>query len=124
MKLTKSELKNLIKECIVEIFQESFSSKSDDFKKSVDKEKPKVSNKQQIESFINNRPKSLLEEMLADTAQTTLRSQNSAEKNPRSSINYTDKISQFVDQSSPEDIFGSENAEKWEKLAFFDKKNK
>lgn len=122
MKLSRSELKNIIKECLIEIFQESFFEKIEN--KKVGFEKPKVGFIKQNENFKSNSPKSLMEELLSDTAQTTLKSQNMAERNSSKVPTYHDKMSQIVDQTSPEDIFGNESAAKWEKLVFFDQKNK
>jgi len=125
--MKRSELKSIIKECLVEIFQESFSV-NESFKV----EKPKATqlykqleNKQQPENLVRQqKPKTLMEDILADTARTTLKSQNSAESRGSKIANYSDKMSQIVDQTSPEELFGNENAAKWEKLAFFDEKNK
>jgi hypothetical protein len=124
--MKKSELKNIIKECLIEIFQESFSV-NENFKV----EKPKTTqlykqleNRQQSENLINQKPKTLMEDILADTARTTLKSQNSAESRGSKTTNYSDKMSQIVDQTTPEELFGGENAAKWAKLAFFDEKNK
>lgn len=125
--MKKSELKSIIKECLIEIFQESFSM-NESFKS----EKPKIThdykqleNRKQSDNLIRQqKPKSLMEDILADTARTTLKSQNSAESRGSKIINYSDKMSQIVDQTSPEELFGNENAAKWEKLAFFDEKNK
>ena len=127
MKLTRSELKSLIKECLVEIFQESFSSKNDLSERKVPyQERPKTAIRHNLNNDIpvKSGPKSIMEELLPDTAQTTLRAQNSAESRGARSIGYQDKMSQIVDQTSPEDLFGDESASKWEKLAFFDEKNK
>lgn len=127
MKLTRSELKSLIKECLVEIFQESFSSKNDLSEKRIfQHDKPKTTIKHHLNNDIpvKSGPKSIMEELLADTAQTTLRAQNSAESRGSRSVGYQDKMSQIVDQTSPEELFGGESASKWEKLAFFDEKNK
>ncbi len=125
--MKRSELKSIIKECLVEIFQESFSV-NESFKV----EKPKATqlykqleNRQQPENLVRQqKPKTLMEDILADTARTTLKSQNSAESRGSKIANYSDKMSQIVDQTSPEELFGNENVVKWEKLAFFDEKNK
>lgn len=125
--MKRSELKSIIKECLIEIFQESFSV-NESFKV----EKPKATqlykqleNRQQPENLVRQqKPKTLMEDILADTARTTLKSQNSAESRGSKIANYSDKMSQIVDQTSPEELFGNENVAKWEKLAFFDEKNK
>jgi hypothetical protein len=125
--MKRSELKSIIKECLVEIFQESFSV-NESFKV----EKPKATqlykqleNRQQPENLVRQqKPKTLMEDILADTARTTLKSQNSAESRGSKTTNYSDKMSQIVDQTTPEELFGGENAAKWAKLAFFDEKNK
>jgi hypothetical protein len=126
--MKRSELKNIIKECLIEIFQESFSM--NESYRGVEKPKStqlykQIENRQQTENFVKQqKPKSLMEDILADTARTTLKSQNSAEGRGSKIANYSDKMSQIVDQTSPEELFGGESAEKWAKLAFFDEKNK
>jgi len=126
--MKRSELKNIIKECLIEIFQESFSM--NESYRGVEKPKStqlykQLENRQQSENLVKQqKPKSLMEDILADTARTTLKSQNSAEGRGSKIPNYSDKMSQIVDQTSPEELFGGESAEKWAKLAFFDEKNK
>lgn len=128
--MTKSELKNIIKECLVEIFQESLTNNEGLKRNQIEKPKSSqlykhVENKKAEQHFVKSqKPVSLMEEMLADTARTTLRSQSQAEQGGARNIGYADKMSQIVDQSTPEELFGNENTTKWTKLAFFDEKNK
>ena len=63
----------------------------------------------------------MLNEMLADTAQTTLKEQVSAErKGGLASVRNMDKASFTASQNKPEDLFGKEASSKWAQLAFFD----
>ena len=71
---------------------------------------------------LNNFTKSItqdpvMQDILADTAKTTLREQS--ESNRRSSIPTTpaDKAAAIVDRSSPEELFG-ESSKNWATLAF------
>ena len=64
-----------------------------------------------------------LNELLADTAKSTLQEQLSAERRGKHAGPVAnDPISKFVDKTSPDQIFGNESASKWAHLAFFDKK--
>lgn len=145
-KLLRSELKEIVKECLVEILSEGIGNK----KRKVSK-KPrqprqyenkmnsaqakkrhylesieygdipvvKDKTKKKLNSNITKDP--VLNSILADTAKTTLQEQLSAERRGNSApTGNMDKAAQIVNQSDPTTIFGSEAASKWAQLAFFD----
>lgn len=63
----------------------------------------------------------VLNEILADTANTTLLEQSAAAKNRAMPVRSAgDNAARVVDASSPEDIFGEDAASKWASLAFAD----
>jgi len=146
-KLLRSELKSIVKECLVEILSEGLAgSDSNTIKESkksfesssrnnnTNKEssyldkisyQQKKSRKKEITSSriknTNLTSDPILNDLLADTARTTLQEQLSAESRRGSVITPgADKITKMVNESNPQDLFGSESAGKWARLAFFD----
>ena len=146
-KLLRSELKSIVKECLVEILSEGLagsdnrtikeskkSFKSSSRNNNANKESSyldKISYQQKKSSqkeITPNRIKNtnltsdpILNDLLADTARTTLQEQLSAESRRGSVITPgADKITKMVNESNPQDLFGSESAGKWARLAFFD----
>jgi len=76
-------------------------------------EEPQI---QSIPKNISSDP--IMQDILSDTAQTTLREQSSASSNKRIiSSKSTDKASMIVDQSDPSELFG-ESSKNWAMLAF------
>ena len=142
-KLSKTALKGLIKECLIEILAEGLvgqtKTPAQTLKESlslVSKEKPlrnnskprteaprmqsKRSNKN-IENKISSVTSDpILAEMLADTAQTTLQEQVAADnnRNIQSIGRHGDEAAQIAESSNPEDLFGEEASSKWASLAF------
>lgn len=131
-KLLRSELKSIVKECLVEILSEGLLNTNVANKKSIKENRDmntenkrkkhldniKFTKKKNINTNITNDP--ILNEILADTANTTLGSQAAAEKRNISNdlvIMQGDDAAKIVDQSSPEELF-SEHADKWASLAF------
>ena len=136
-KLLRSELKQIVKECLVEILSEgilhgennsntgtsmqkkqSRSSHLDNIahSKNIEEKKERIKNTV-LTSNITSDP--ILNELLADTAISTLQEQSIAEgRKGSSNISIVgDKAAKIVDQSNPEDLFG-ESSSKWAKLAF------
>ena len=73
--------------------------------------------KQKISSITND---SLMSDILADTAKTTLREQKESGGTRGPSVAASgDKIAKLVDQSTPDELFGK-NASNWAALAFSD----
>ncbi len=145
-KLSRSVLKEIVKECIVEIFQESFLQPGsvivNESKKSVKKNKlarPKrnilesdsrmVKNESfdnkinKIASSITSDP--VFADIFRDTANTTLQSQMGAESpnGMRVLAGRVDEATKIAQESDPVEMFG-ESANKWAALAFSDPVNK
>jgi len=146
-KLLRSELKSIVKECLVEILSEGLAGRNNN---SIKESKQSIkslntdANKSREKSYLNkisyqqkkSRKKEIpasrikntnlttdpiLNDLLADTARTTLQEQLSAESRRGSVITPgADRITKIVNESNPQDLFGNESAGKWAKLAFFD----
>jgi|ETNvirenome_6_85_1030632.scaffolds.fasta_scaffold60869_2 hypothetical protein len=158
-KLTKSDLKVIVKECLIEILAEgiatsSASNRSRSANRKTEKLRESIfrnrnlsgmkssgsrsknaspvrsshldsisygSNSQEPEEPKNIKLTSdpILNELLADTARSTLQAQTSAEKRKMSHQGRpADKAAMVVENSTPEEIFGEEEASKWATLAF------
>ena len=133
-KLLRSELKSIVKECLVEILSEGIKNqntndindynknkikenKNHNFLKSTKRKKSLLRSKT-INTNLTEDP--ILNEMLADTASSTLAEQIEAES--RGGISgliskQGDQAAKIVDQSNPEDLFSGES-DKWASLAF------
>ena len=148
-KLLRSELKSIVKECLVEILSEGLANKnnlseSSNYERSrkissgntrkkpskqisyLDKisyDKP-MKEKRNVQPTTNTNLTSdpVLNSLLADTAQTTMQAQIAAESR-RGSMSITegaDRATIHANNSTPEELFGHESAGKWAQLAFFD----
>ncbi len=130
-KVSRSVLKSLVKECLVEILSEGLvgsskqvnearKRKAQPKRKKTVKEVAKTSTRSEIPETIKGVTSDpLMQSIFADTAKTTLVEQQSAERNPR--VVAGDRISQTVDKNDPADLFG-EAANNWAALAFSEKK--
>ena len=142
-KVSKSLLKEIVKECLVEILAEGITggdtnslvesvqkvkstkrvSSKDRIMKNILPPKQKVVNEnfeKNMRSVISNTTQDpVMAELLADTAQTTLQEQNSADSGSRFSARPTDSVSQVVAESDPTELFGGA-ANNWAQLAFSD----
>jgi len=163
-RLSRSELKNIVKECLVEILSEGLSSSPSTLKESINRtaaSNPNRRSKKSLASLDSGRQSSktsegrrpsyldsisfanneeaqvqqeqktpnvstnitgdpILNELLADTAMSTLQEQASAERGRGmvSTSKGADQAAMIVSQNNPEDLFGDENAGKWATLAF------
>jgi hypothetical protein len=128
-KVSRTILKSLVKECLVEILSEGLVGASNQIEESK-KAKPRKAvpraNKKRIikedvipETIKNMTDDPLMQSIFADTAKTTLQEQTSAERNPR--VVASDSVSRNVDRSEPTELFG-EAANNWATLAFSEKK--
>lgn len=120
-KMKKSQLKSLIKECLIEILTEGLGdvSLSPPKKNSVVESKQKVQPQPRpkpsvvLKNVIENVTKdSVMQSILADTANTTYKTMLENDHGGNNAVN----VEQI--NGSPEDIFGEENAGKWASLAF------
>ena len=138
-KLLRSELKSIVKECLVEILAEGIGSNNSVHEVKAKKQKnikqkvPMKKRRSHLDSIqyksknskiqntsLTNDP--VLNELLADTAKTTLQEQLAADSKRRMSeaSRPADSAALKVSNSQPEELFGGEAASKWAKLAFFD----
>jgi hypothetical protein len=144
MKLNKSTFKAVVKECLLEILSEGLASTSSNKhinenrrvrqKESSRKrsKKPKyldgIDERQEYNANANQKIKKLtsgitkdpiMQEILSDTASTTLQEQISADRNKTSQpvINPNDKVAKVVNESNPDELFGAAS-KNWATLAF------
>jgi hypothetical protein len=126
-KLSRNQLKGLVKECLIELLAEGLLSESDRPKKrqqSVMAEQ--ATHNTEFENNISSTVNELTSDpMLAsifdDTARTTLQEQLGAESaGPMATGG--DRASKAMANSDPDEVFG-DAANRWASLAFAEKKN-
>ena len=137
-KVSRSMLKEVVKECLVELLAEGLSGgdtsslnesfekthKDSRFKSNDSSFNDKVVNQkfkertQQVISNATNDP--VMASLLEDTAKTTLQEQNGADRPNKFTAKPTDSYSQTVSQSDPMEMFGGAS-NNWAALAFSDK---
>jgi len=136
VKLSRNQLKGIVKECLMEILAEGLLHETAAPKKTRTKRtrKPQQSIAESITpphdgfddavnhavSGLTNDP--IMSEIFRDTAMTTLQEQMGAEKNPRAVVG-GDRATQQVAGSDLDDLFG-ESADRWANLAFAEKKDR
>ena len=128
-KVSRSVLKNLVKECLVEILSEGLVGANNQIKESkkiAAKKKPvprrkKPAPKRDVipETIKGVTDDPLMQSIFADTARTTLREQRGAERNER--VVGGDAATIAADAADPSEIFG-DAADNWAHLAFSEKK--
>tara|TARA_B100001094_G_C18179304_1_gene799842 strand:- start:486 stop:893 length:408 start_codon:yes stop_codon:yes gene_type:complete len=127
-KVSRTVLKSLVKECLVEILSEGLVGSSEKIQESKNRtvRKPQPVKKRKIvkkdiipETITNITDDPLMQSIFADTARTTLQEQASAENNPR--VTTGDSAARMADSSDPTELFG-EAASNWATLAFSEKK--
>ena len=140
-KVSRSMLKSIVKECLVELLAEGLSGgdttslneslnieSKDTFKQTMMPEERKSLNKvvnpnfeQKTKQIISQATKDpIMASMLEDTAQTTLQEQNTADRPNQFTAKPTDTYSQIVNESDPMEMFGGVS-NNWATLAFSDK---
>ena len=139
-KVNRSMLKNIVKECLVEILAEGLSdgnieelnesfSSSRSLKKTMSTNKRQEQQKVPNQSFEENTRKiisqatsdPIMADILSDTAKTTLQEQNTADRPNRFTAKPTDTFSQIASESDPMEMFGGAS-NNWAALAFSDNK--
>lgn len=144
-KLSRNVLKEIVKECMLEIFEESFfggqslqeSVSLRQTKKIKKSKRPVTTNNVRSKHLDNisyaqesNRTKELVKsvskghdpvmaEIFKDTAATTLQVQNAGERGKSISSAQGDQAAQIVSNSDPTELF-AESSNKWAALAFAD----
>ena len=131
-KVSRSVLKSLVKECLVEILAEGLVGTNKNIQESKKRSASKVSPRPKKKTVqerntsdeipqtiknVTNDP--LMQSIFADTAKTTLVEQVAADNRQR--VVAGDPVSQHVDKSDPMELFG-ESASNWATLAFSEKK--
>ena len=143
-KVSRSMLKSIVKECLVEILAEGLSGgdvselnesfslqnnispsrKSNRIKQKDSFKKDKVLNpnfEEKTKQIISQATKDpIMASILEDTAQTTLQEQNGADRPNQFTAKPTDTYSQIANESDPTEMFGNASAN-WAALAFSDK---
>lgn len=130
MKLTKSDLKAIVKECLIEVLSEGIgNSQLVESKNPQQRQRqPAVASRKfdpALDTPVATRQapqptfktgNSIFDDILADTAKNTLPGMLQAEgaKQPAP----TGKVEMLVEASTPEQLFGDEAASKWAMLAF------
>lgn len=123
MKLLKSELKNVIRECLLEILQEGIGPiQSKNVSIPQEYRKPKTEQKSvskdlAIREAIKREAggNKMMEDIFSDTAANTLPTMLKGEK---ASPAPTGTVERIVEAAEPVDLFGEEAASKWAALAF------
>jgi hypothetical protein len=142
-KVSRSMLKSIVKECLVELLAEGLSSGDTDSlnesfslkenynnsNQGLKRKKTSSSNKvinpkfeektKQIISSATNDP--IMTSILEDTAQTTLQEQNTADRPNKFSAKNIDIYSRAVEESDPMEMFEGSSSN-WASLAFSDSK--
>jgi len=138
-RLLRSELKEIVKECLVEILSEGLMNNKDVSPVSLQQTGIRESNRRKRNHLdnisynkkkINKRKKPkintnltkdpIMNEIFADTANSTLQEQVSADRKSGMAAvaNQGDAAAKLVNKSTPEKLFGEEAASKWASLAF------
>jgi len=142
MKLSRDHLKEIVKECLVEILsegmgptrlKESFTKKKvQTFNSALDQPAfPRktahddILNKKRLSEVIKSEAKGdpILASILADTASTTLPNMLMSEGNKQMQAP-VGSVERVVASHTPQDLFGDEAASKWATLAFMDSPKK
>lgn len=131
MKITKNELKSIVKECLVEILSEgvgnSFSSLNESSRKSSQNFKSSKTSsfaKQRVASSalkeairLESGGNDIMASILADTAQKSLPTMLESDSTKFVPAP-TGTVEKIVASATPEDLFGEEISSRWANLAF------
>lgn len=131
-KITKADLKAIVKECIIEILSEGLGNSLSSVKRPVTSKqdspyleekraRPQKQSSQlpQLHEFIKKEAggNKIMEDIFADTAASTLPKMLQGEGRGPSPVKLTLE-ERIVDAVEPEDIFGKEEVSKWADYAF------
>jgi hypothetical protein len=141
-KVNRKMLKNIVKECLVEILAEGISGGDvEELNESFEEAKPRLmprlneqksrpsKKKQANNKFEENTQRAIskatndpiMAELLADTAKTTLQEQNGADSPGKFTAKGSDTYSKIVESNDPMELFGNSSSN-WAHLAFADNK--
>lgn len=145
MKMTRSEIKSIIKECLVEILNEGLggmTQASDRIQRSVSRPNFSETRRRELHPSMHNESKlptsqlknaikieaggnKIMESILADTAASTLPKMLQGDSKSSSPTVHGGLVEQVVASTTPEEIFGKDASSKWADLAFMNSsKNK
>ena len=141
-KVSRSMLKSIVKECLVELLAEglsggdtaslnenlslkkTYNESNQDFVSAKRSSKNKVVNpnfEKKTKQIISQATKDpIMASILEDTASTTLQEQNSADRPNKFTAKPTDTYSKIASESDPMEMFGGAS-NNWASLAFSDK---
>ena len=132
MKLSRSDLKSIVKECLVEILSEGVGSSLLEGKTKQAKRVTEAARPQQrrLDPVLDtpasakiSTGNAIFDDILADTAKTTLPSMLHAE-NSRQQPVAAGSIERLVESSTPDELFGDDVSSKWADLAFLSPQRK
>jgi hypothetical protein len=125
MKMTRQQLKSLVKECLLELLTEGLGNDVKNVSNEVRSHQPLARPQMQQKLQLQNKElmeavkkeaggNSIMEDILADTARTSLQTMldSSAAALPLRGVEAV------VDSATPEELFGAEASSKWANLAF------
>jgi hypothetical protein len=133
MKLTKGDLKSIVKECLVELLQEGLGGSLDNSSNIMKpSQQPIFTEKRGQQSAPSRAPTSALREavrqssggnralesVLADTAATTLPKMLQSDSKSAAVSVPGGFVEQVVAAASPEQLFGEDASSRWANLAF------
>ena len=131
--MKKSELKAIIKECLVELLNEGLTGAikvTPALQTSAVSPRPGLKEQRArnprmqsehdrvIQEIVNNSTTDpMMASILTETARTTMQAQSAGENRPAAPPG-SDRAQQIAAQAAPEELFGAEDVGKWAKLAF------
>ena len=135
-KVSRSMLKSIVKECLVELLAEGLSggdteslNESFSLRDTIPSTTKTFSSSKVVNPRFEEKTKKIISQatkdpvmasILEDTAQTTLQEQNGADRPNQFTAKPTDTYSQVVNESDPMEMF-SGSSDKWANLAFSEK---
>lgn len=136
-KVSRSMLKSIVKECLVELLAEGLSggdteslNESLSLRNTVTKAEKTFTSSKVVNPRFEEKTKQVISQatkdpimasILEDTAQTTLQEQNTADRPNQFTAKPIDTYSQIVNESDPMEMFGGVS-NNWASLAFSDSK--
>lgn len=146
MGITKSQLKTIVKECLIEILAEGMGQNAASLNESLKKtqksvkaiqpsistvlqqtaSKTKLTSNGLSQTALKEAIKreaggnSVMADILADTASSTLQTMLESDRSKTAHLPPTGTVERIVAAATPDQLFGEEAASKWASLAFMD----
>jgi hypothetical protein len=129
MKITKQQLKSIVKECLVEILAEGIGSKSiveaskpvptKQQQPALHAQHPTTQNQREIPNTVRTITSDpIMASILADTARTTLMMQEQADKRPSIVGQGVDRAAMVMSNVEPSEVFDEATMNMWARAAF------